>query len=114
MSLSSDVRSEHVEITFQLVYDATPDTAWLEEPGNEDRKAAWTRNEWHFVGIIVIVVFVEQDTRFEVRSPGLWNVESDADEAYLMGLGHQELKEMPLKAHGINVKGVAPVLDRHV
>lgn len=61
----------------------------------EDRAAAYRRGDWHLIGVkakavIWVPIGGSSFSRYELTSPGVWSVESDAPESYLAELFEQE------------------------
>ncbi len=85
--------------------DDSPDLSYLEQDcfnnategkPNEgfDRIAAYKRGDWHMIGIrAVATIWISHGnycTNYELKSPGLWGIESDSDAAYLESVFREE------------------------
>jgi hypothetical protein len=101
-------------VVFQIVYEDAPDASYLDQEGFEERKAAWERDEFCFVGLrsVVTVHDPSSGTTLRLTSAGVWGVESDSETSYFMDLGQEELTEMAdtLAQHNISIEGVTPEL----
>ena len=100
------------DVRWEVVPDEYGDASWLEQEGLgfEDRLAAYQRREFGLVGVqAVCTLNIPNGNGYilnEIRSPGLWSIESDSDESYFAEIGEEEifqLKEM-LKELGAKVR----------
>ena len=89
--------------------DDHPDVSWLEDEAGRERLAGFRQGYWHMIGIQASAEFLIPLGRHfvaqTVTSPGLWGIESDADETYLGDIfaeGCASLAAM-LKALGVTV-----------
>jgi|SRR5579862_1898222 len=76
------------KVEMEVVPDAYGDASWLEQEGLgfEDRLEAYKRGEFGLVGVqAVATIEVPVDGCVvvqEIRSPGLWGIESDSGDDY--------------------------------
>lgn len=78
----------------EIVPDDDHDASYLDQNGFEDRREAYQRGEFGFVGVRAGVDlkiplgkgYVTQ----RVTSPGLWAIESDSDESYFAEVFSEE------------------------
>lgn len=117
------------EIPDQEAYDYDGDiepTPWEPSEGEEvrlrmeERRCAYFAGEWSMVGICAVAktLYVGDDgygvVGPEIRTPGVWMVESDAGEEYFDQIYHDELstlREM-LKAMGFSDDDINQHLDK--
>jgi hypothetical protein len=80
----------------EILPDDFADASYLEQEDFRDRLAAYRRGEFYFLGVrAAATVPIPMDGHYilhEVRSPGLWGIESDANEAYLNTLFAEEAR----------------------
>lgn len=85
----------------------TGEPEYLEQ--DYERMEAYNRQVWHMTGIIAVTV-IELDEGYteEVRSCGVWGVESDSGDDHLNELGDEEIHALvkELKDRGIKCKPV--------
>lgn len=80
--------------------DSTPDDYLFQDEDYraEDQKRldAWKRDEWYFIGIRVCVRIHNWQTgnSREYESGGLWSIESDSDDSYLLQVAQDQLNEL--------------------
>jgi hypothetical protein len=70
------------------VGDNVTDAEFAEQHARaQARMDAWHNGEWHFVGVRAVarveIMRNRVGTTYTLESPGLWRIESDADEEYL-------------------------------
>ncbi len=84
---------EDVEI--QQVPDEDGDPSHLDSTDDDGRLTAYDRGEWGYVGIRAMATLYVTRGRdrisHEVKSPGLWGIESDSSEDYLKEVAQDEL-----------------------
>ena len=76
---------------------------------NYQRMEAYNRQDWHMVGVIAVVVIeLEDGDTEEIRSSGIWGVDSDSAADHMNELGDEQIQELfyELKARGIRCKQV--------
>jgi hypothetical protein len=80
---------------------------------DEERIEAWRRDEWWYLGVYVEIDLVVSGTLQTVRSPGLWGVESDSDDAYFRSVASDEYDELLgiLGQLGVSKNRVPPLAD---
>ena len=95
-----------VTFTREEYDDDSPDISYLEQDYKGDdnaeryraqdaeRLAAFRRGDWHMIGIrAVATIWVARGnyrTNYDLKSPGVWGIESDSDEAYLESVFREE------------------------
>jgi hypothetical protein len=82
---------------------------------DEERIEAWRRDEWWYVGVYVEVDLVVAGTIQTIRTPGLWGIESDSDDAYFKEVTEQEYEELLgiLETLGASKNQVPPLAEAH-
>jgi len=100
-----------VSVTIEREYDLDSDPVdYL--PYDAERFAAWRRDEWFFEGIYAKVVFEGYDGwKLEVRSPGLWGIESDSDDAYFAEVAAEEAEQLVEDLKGYRTLGPSVVAE---
>lgn len=84
----------------EVIPDEDPDPSYLEQEEFEDRREAYARGDFAYVGVRACA-----EIRFEterggwisgpiVKSPGLWGVESDSGEDYIRSVAEDEAGEL--------------------
>ncbi len=99
--------SLNVTVTFKReeIDDDSPDVSYLEQDcfnaateGEENygfkRIEAFKRGDWYMLGIravaIITIARPGHSTTYKLKSPGLWGIESDSDEAYRRSVFKEE------------------------
>jgi hypothetical protein len=86
----------YIQFARLIVPDEHHDASWLEQEdmGFEDRRAAYERGAFEFVGVRAqarcLVVQNGVGTLINFESAGLWGTESDGDEAYFNMIYEEE------------------------
>ena len=75
-------------------HDPDPDVLFLEQDEFEDRLAAYKRGEFDFVGVRAEAEVVIEETVQTLTSGGLWGVESDSGEEYLVSVAIEEYEQL--------------------
>lgn len=103
-----------ISIERQIVPEPEPDTSWLEDTSRYDgvsesdrtkyeqqdreRLAAYIRGDWYMVGVRAVAEIAittgEGVIAQRITSPGIWNTESDSDEAHFAELYQGELETL--------------------
>lgn len=89
-----------MNLHYEVVPDEYGDASWLEQEGLgfEDRLAAYRRGEFGLVGVQAVCdLHIPHGKGYivnELRSPGLWSIESDSDESYFAEVGNEELSTL--------------------
>lgn len=91
---------ETVEV--RALHDSDPDVSYLAQKGFEDRLAAYTLGDFHYIGVVArVVVRFTLDGHpagsyrlVELESGGLWGVESDSTREYLREIGGEQVSEL--------------------
>ncbi len=74
--------------------DEDPDTSWMDDPENDDRREAYERGDFAFVGVRAEADVVVEGVVQHLTSGGLWGVESDSGEEYIEGVGAEEYGDL--------------------
>jgi hypothetical protein len=72
-------RAELQTIRVVIAPDPDPDVSYLEQDGFADRRAAYERGEFDFVGVRAEADVLIESTVQTLASAGLWGIENDAD-----------------------------------
>lgn len=99
-----------VTVTFsrQVIDDESSDLSWLEQHDDgmgegfgEQAKArieAYNRGDWHMIGVrAVATIRIERGwfrTNYQLKSAGLWGIESDSSEGYLRDVFIEECLQL--------------------
>ena len=74
--------------------DPDPEVSYLDQDEFEDRRAAFHRGEFGFVGVRVEADVIIQGTVQTLVSPGLWGIESDSGDEYIESVAVEEYGEL--------------------
>ena len=93
--------------------DEDPDPSYLDQDEFEDRKEAFQRGDFHFIGIRAEAVVAVEGILQTLTSGGLWGVESDSGDDYIEGVAVEEYEALRdvLKSIGVSTAQL-PVADR--
>lgn len=96
------------EIKIKIVGDPDPDTSFLDQKEFKDRKREFQRGGFDFVGIYAEALIAIPHTSGgsvtqQVRSPGLWGIESDSERSYFREVGETEMDELEAMLKNLNV-----------
>jgi hypothetical protein len=100
------------QIRVRVMHDESPDTSFLDQPGEEERREALERGDFSFVGVRAEAEVVVEGVIQTITSGGLWGVESDSGD-YIEDVALEEydnLREI-LKVIGVSTSQV-PVGDK--
>jgi len=99
-----EVQSIHVRV----MPDEDPDTSYLDQDEFEDRREAYQRGEFSFVGVRAEAQVVIEGIVQTLTSGGMWGIESDSDEAYIKDVALEEYDNLRdiLKAVGVSTAEV--------
>jgi len=99
-----EVQSIHVRV----MPDEDPDTSYLDQDEFEDRREAYQRGEFSFVGVRAEAQVVIEGIVQTLTSGGMWGIESDSDEAYIEDVALEEYDNLRdiLKAVGVSTAEV--------
>lgn len=94
--------------------DEDPDTSFLDQDEFEDRKEAFRRGDFSFVGVRAEAEIVVDGITQTITSGGLWGVESDAGDRYILEVGHEEYNDLRkiLKTLGVPTSELPLDLDQ--
>ena len=112
----SEGHAEVDSITIQFERDQDPDVSWLTDSGRwtnkkdeaSDRKrlAEFENGDWHMVGVIAVAELNVDGTVQEIRSGGVWGVESDANKAHLASHAKEEYDDLVAQLRILGVKKI--------
>ena len=74
--------------------DPDPDVSYLEQEEFAERLAAFQRGEFGFVGVRVEAEVIIEGTVQTLVSPGLWGIESDSGDEYILGVAVEEYEAL--------------------
>jgi hypothetical protein len=74
--------------------DEDPDVSFLDQDEFEDRKQAYGRGDFSFVGVRAEAEIVVDGILQTIVSGGLWGVESDAGDEYLREVADEEYNDL--------------------
>ena len=89
-----------IELRAEVVPDHDPDPSYLEQDGFEQRRAAYERGDFGYVGVrAVAVVRYERNHELRhaeqtLRSAGIWGIEDDGEALYLDEIYAEELRAL--------------------
>jgi hypothetical protein len=95
--------------------DTDPDVSWLEaeaEAGDafaKKRLVAYERGDWVMIGIYVEAEIIVGGTVQKIRTPGLWNTESDLDKSYKREIAGEEYEELKSILGDLDIHKVPPL-----
>lgn len=101
-------------------HDSTPEPCGDPEyaQADEERAAAWRRDEWRFIGIrakasLFVPIGGTSFACYELTSPGLFGIESDSDPDYLASVYTDEKAALrdALAAIGAAFNGTAQLVE---
>lgn len=78
----------------RIMPDIDPDISYLEQDEFKDRLAAYRRNEFHFVGVRAEAEVAVNSVIQTIKSGGLWGIESDHADDYILNVAAQEHAEL--------------------
>ncbi len=83
------------KVIVKLIPDLDPSLSYLDQEGFEDRKAAFMKDEFIFVGVKVFVEFSSSlGSSKTYESAGLWGIESDSKDEYILDIAYSELADL--------------------
>ena len=99
-----EVQSIHVRV----MPDEDPDTSYLDQDEFEDRREAYQRGEFSFVGVRAEAQVVIEGIVQTLTSGGMWGIESDSGEEYIEEVALEEYNNLRdiLKAVGVSTAEV--------
>lgn len=104
---------------FEKVEDLDPDPSYLDQEGFEDRKAAFERGDFGYVGVRakvnLMIPQAEGGHRLQViTSGGLWGIESDSDDRHFKEVGQEELQQLKddLTKLGVSPKAAEAAINK--
>jgi len=74
--------------------DEDPDTSYLDQDEFEDRRKAYRQGDFSFVGIRAEAQIVVDGIAQTIVSGGLWGVESDSGDAYILEVAGEEYNDL--------------------
>jgi len=93
--------------------DEDPDTSFLDQDEFEDRKVAYERGDFSFVGIRSEAEIVVDGITQTIVSGGLWGVESDSGDEYVKEVANDEYGDLRriLKTLGVPTSELPAEVD---
>lgn len=85
---------ELLSIHVLVLPDEDPDVSFLDQEGFEDRKEAFYREAFTFVGVRAEAEIVVDGIVQTITSGGLWGVESDAGDEYIKSVAQEEYTDL--------------------
>ena len=106
-------RPELVSVKVLVLPDEDPDTSFLDQDEFEDRKEAYKRGDFSFVGVRAEAEITVDGISQTITSGGLWGVESDAGDEYIKEVGGEEYNDLRkiLKTLGVPTSELPAELD---
>jgi hypothetical protein len=94
--------------------DPDPDVAFLDQEELADRRDAYRRGEFSFIGLRIEAEVLIAGTTQVLESPGLWGIESDTDEDSLTQIAEEEwaVIRAVLKTIGVPTSELPLEMDR--
>jgi hypothetical protein len=74
--------------------DTEPDTSFLDQDEFEDRREAFRRGDFSFVGVRAEAEIVVDGITQTIVSGGLWGIESDAGDPYILEVANEEHNDL--------------------
>ena len=74
--------------------DEDPDTSWMDDPENADRREAYENGDFTFIGVMAEAEIVVEGVIQHIRSGGLWGTESDSGEEYIREIAADEYADL--------------------
>lgn len=104
------VESVHVLV----LVDDEADISYLDQDEFDDRREAYQRGEFHFVGVRAEADVVIEGTVQTLVSGGLWGVESDSGDEYIEEIADQEYNELRkvLTSVGVSTSELPQKIER--
>lgn len=85
---------ELLGVRVRLLPDEDPDTSYLDQPEFAERRMAYHRDEFAFVGVRADAEVKVGDVIQTLTSSGLWGIESDSDADYLTTVGREQWENL--------------------
>ena len=85
---------ELVSVKVLVLPDEDPDTSFLDQDEFEDRKEAFQRGDFSFVGVRAEAEITVDGITQTIVSGGLWGIESDAGDEYIKEVGGEEYTDL--------------------
>lgn len=97
-----------------VVPDEDPDTSWMDDDENKDRRTEYERGDFQFVGVRAEADVVVEGILQTLTSAGLWGIESDSGEEYIVEVAGKEYAELRkvLVAVGVPTTQLPTEVDR--
>jgi hypothetical protein len=91
-------RKAEVTIHREIVEDDSPDVSYLDQEDWQERRAQYARGDFYFVGVravaLISVPYGQDWIVTQLKSPGLWCIESDSGDDYLTEVFEEEKKTL--------------------
>jgi len=107
-------RSPELSTIRVFVYpDEDPDTSYLDQDEFADRREAYQRGDFNFVGVRAEAEIVVDGIVQIITSGGLWGIESDSGDAYIAEVAGEEYADLRriLKTLGVPTSELPEEVD---
>ena len=85
---------ELLSVKVLVLPDEEPDTSFLDQDDFEDRKEAFRRGDFSFVGVRAEAEITVDGIIQTIKSGGLWGIESDAGDEYIREVAGEEYNDL--------------------
>jgi hypothetical protein len=85
---------ELLSVKVLVLPDEDPDTSFLDQDEFEDRREAFRRDNYSFVGVRAEAEITVDGIIQTIVSGGLWGIESDSDAAYIKEVAGEEYNDL--------------------
>jgi hypothetical protein len=101
------------EIRVLVLHDEDPDTSWMDDDENEDRRQEYERGNFTFVGVVAEADLTVEGTTQTIRSGGICGVEGD-DKEYIESVADDEYADLRkiLKTMGVATSELPNKLEK--
>lgn len=91
---TTDTTRIYGDITVRRVPDEDSDPSYLDQAEFAERKLAYERGEFDFIGITAHADILVNGVVQSVQSGGLWSIESNSGEDYLQNIEQEQIAEL--------------------
>ena len=96
-----------VDIEISILPDENPDPSYLDQEGFEDRKKAFARGDFNYIGVQAVAEVDINGSIQHIKSMGVWGVESDSGDAYLRNeVGKEEFNDLKGTLKDMGIKSI--------